>query len=66
MGKEKRPNDWRLWALLAITIIAMFWNAVQNYAIKGNELKHLVQNLKQFQETVEKRLDRIEDFLWFQ
>lgn len=64
-------DDWRLWALLVLTVGGIAYNIVSNYAIRGNELKHLREAIAQLREHlckeikgVMKRIERLEDRLF--
>lgn len=64
-------DDWRLWALLILSIGGIAYNVVTHYAIRGNELKHLGKAIAELKDTfcrdmkkLEKRIERIENRLF--
>ena len=54
-------NDWRLWAILFITVGTLLYTIVSNYAIRGNELKHLKEAIQCLERKLLKRIERLEN-----
>ena len=59
MAKEHN-KEWRLWALLLITILGVLYQIFTSYAIYGNEIKHVWIALTK----IEEKIESIEQFLW--
>lgn len=52
-------NDWRLWVILVISVGGLLYNIISNYAIRGNELKHIKEAI----DAILVRLERLENVL---
>lgn len=64
-------GDWRLWAILILTVGGITYNVISHYAVRGNELKHLKEAIAQLKDevcrdikSVVKRIERLEDRLF--
>jgi len=53
-------NDWRLWAILFITVGTLLYTIVSNYAIRGNDLKHLKDAIIDLKKELLSRIERLE------
>lgn len=54
-------NDWRLWAILAISLGSLFYSVISNYAIRGNDLKHLKEAIICLEKKLLSRIERLEN-----
>jgi hypothetical protein len=54
-------NDLVHWIVVVIMIGGILYNAITNTAIIKNELIHLKDSVKE----VNQRIERIEEFLWY-
>ena len=54
-------NDWRLWVILIVTIGTLFYTVISNYAVRGNDLKHLKEAIADLKKELLKRIERIEN-----
>ena len=68
---EMKKTDWRLWAILTITLLGIAYNVFANVGIWQNELLHLKESIAEWKQQmqlgfdkIEQRLNRIEDDLW--
>ena len=53
-------GDLRAWVVVIIALGGIAYNAITSRAIQKNELKHIGKNIQ----TIERRLERIEEYLW--
>jgi len=54
-----RVDDLRLWAILFTTLGALLYNVISNYAIRGNELKHLNDAIKSLEQRLSFEIDQV-------
>ena len=57
---KKINSDWRLWIIIGLSVLGIFYQIISNYSIRGNEIKHIWMTLTK----IENRLEKIEDRLW--
>jgi len=57
---KKINSDWRLWIIIGLSVLGIFYQIISNYSIRGNEIKHIWMALTK----IESRLEKIEDRLW--
>jgi phosphotransferase system glucose/maltose/N-acetylglucosamine-specific IIC component len=55
----KNAKDWKNWMILIVCIATLIYSIVANYAIRGNDLKHLDRKV----DDVITRVERIENIL---
>jgi len=54
-------NPWIAWTILVVSLVTLGYNITSNYAIRGNELKHLKEAIKCLEEKLLKRIERLEN-----
>ncbi len=52
----EKQKDWRIWLLMLVTMATLAYTVISSYAIRGNDLKHIQDDITK----IEKRLERIE------
>ena len=53
-------DNWRLWTILLVVVGTLCYNIVSNYAIRGNDLKHIKDALVALEKRIMKRIERLE------
>ena len=55
-----KMSDIKLWVILLVSIGSLCYTITANYAVRGNELKHLKEAIKSLEEKLLKRIERLE------
>ena len=54
-------DDWRLWMILTVTVGTLLYTIISNYAIRGNDLKHLQESITCMEKKLLSRIERLEN-----
>ena len=54
-------NDLKIWIILLVSMGTLVYTIISNYAIRGNDLKHLKEAIEKLEKCIMKRIERLEE-----